>query len=45
MQAAQPLPQRRVAPLSFPRLAMLSSERTLIGAHIITALVALSTVP
>ncbi len=42
MQAAQSLPQRRPAPLSFPSLAMLASERTLIGAHIITALAALS---
>jgi cytochrome c oxidase subunit I len=42
MQAAQPLPRRRAAPLAFPRLAMLSGERYLVGAHVLTALIALS---
>lgn len=41
MQAVQPTPRR--APLvTFPRLAMLASERWLIGAHIFVALAALS---
>jgi cytochrome c oxidase subunit 1 len=33
--------QRNASPLSFPRLAMLNSERWLIGAHILVALIAL----
>jgi cytochrome c oxidase subunit 1 len=41
MQAAQ-TQSREMPRLSFPRLAMLASERWLIGAHIITALVALA---
>lgn len=43
MQAVQPQPQpRRLPILSFPRLAMLASERWLIGSHIMLALFALS---
>lgn len=41
MQAVQ-LPQRSSAPMVFPRVGMLTSERWLIGVHIISALFALS---
>lgn len=41
MQAVHPAP-KQFRPLAFPRLAMLESERALVGAHILVALLALS---
>ena len=42
MQIAQPAPQRAKPILQFPALSMLQSERSLIGVHILVAVVALS---
>ncbi|MBK8022151.1 MAG: cbb3-type cytochrome c oxidase subunit I [Chloroflexi bacterium] len=42
MQAVQPAPRKDGSILTFPRLAMLSNERALIGAHIGVALLALA---
>ncbi|GAB4205807.1 MAG: b(o/a)3-type cytochrome-c oxidase subunit 1 [Roseiflexaceae bacterium] len=41
MQAVHPAP-KQLRPLTFPRLAMLESERALVGAHILVALLSLS---
>ncbi|MBL8133373.1 MAG: cbb3-type cytochrome c oxidase subunit I [Anaerolineae bacterium] len=42
MQAVSPAPKSEANILTFPRLGMLSSERALIGAHILVALLAIS---
>lgn len=42
MQAIQAQPKIEVAPVSFPRLDMLRSERNLVGVHIASALIALT---
>ncbi|KAB8144563.1 cytochrome C oxidase subunit I [Chloroflexia bacterium SDU3-3] len=41
MQVASPLPQRQPSSLAFPKLAMLMEERTLVGAHVLTGMLAL----